>query len=142
MAAEGVVRAPDVAGDDVGVGEALRDQGEGVKIVLNGIVAVHDQLHAVFVDEIFELFLHEADHDIDLADPGFVELPDLALDQGLAADLEKRFGRLQVDRDHAHAKACGQNDGAAGPCALAQFLCLRREAHRVVKIALAGQGFQ
>ena len=142
MRAERILRAPDVTGNDIGVRQVLRHQGERIQVVPERVIPVHDQFYAEFIDQVFKFLFHEADYNVDLANSRFMELPDLPLDQRLTGDLKERFRRLQVDRHHAHAKSCRQNDRPAWLRVPAQFLRLRRETHRAVKVALTGQDFQ
>ena len=101
----GVAGAPDVAGNDVGVADPVGDQGQGVKVVLRGVIRVDDKVYAVFVHQVFEAFLHKAGDDRDVPDSLLVELADGPLDEGLAADFDERLRRREVDRDHSHSES-------------------------------------
>ena len=106
----GVACAPDVAGDNVGVADPVGDQGQGVKVVLRGVIRVDDQIYAVLVHQVFKAFLHKAGDDRDIPDPLLVQLADGPLDQRLAADFNERFGRREVDGDHAHSESGREDD--------------------------------
>ena len=105
--AVGILVAPDVAGDDVGVGEMPQRPFQGMEVVLCGVLRVDDQCDIESVDQVLIFLLHKTDDHIDLPDPGFVELADRPLDQRFAVDLQEALGDLHADRDHAHAETGG-----------------------------------
>ena len=113
-----------------------------MQVVLRRVVPVHDQFYAVLIDQVFKLLFHEADHDIDLVNPSFVELPDLPLDKRLTGDLKERFRRLQVDRHHSHAESGSQNDRPAGSRAVSKFHRFFSELHRFIQVSLFHKRFQ
>ena len=84
-----------------------------MKVVLRGVIRVDDQVYAVLVHQVFEAFLHKAGDDRDIPDSLLVQLADGPLDQRLAADFNERFGRREVDGDHAHSESGREDDRIA-----------------------------
>ena len=109
---EGVRREVVVRGAHVGVVQAFPHAPQGAVVVARGVLAVDDDVDAVLVGQVEEVFLLVADDQRDVRDADLVELADLALDQDLAAHLERALGALVADRCEARGQACGHDDGA------------------------------
>ena len=47
---EWIVVAPDIAGDDIGVGELVQDDAKGTDIVCRSEIGIVNQLYAIVID--------------------------------------------------------------------------------------------
>ena len=70
------------------------------------------ELHAELVDQILELLLQISDDDGDVADPGFLKLPDLAFHHAFPEDLQEALRNVVGQRDKAGAEARRHDDRA------------------------------
>ena len=109
---EGVGREVVVRGAHVGVVQAFPHAPQGAVVVARGVLAVDDDVDAVLVGQVEEVFLLVADDQRDIRDADLVELADLALDQDLAAHLERALGALVADRCESGGQAGGHDDGS------------------------------
>ena len=119
--AEGILRKPQVAGENVGVLQIIRRAAERVEVVFRGVVGRDEELHAEVLRQILELLFEIADHDMDLLHARLVQLADQPLNEHLPVDAQERLGRLRVDRHHVHPRPGGEDDGAPRRRALRQL---------------------
>ena len=80
-------------------------------VVTLGIVVADGDLHAEFVLEVEERFLHVADDHGDVIDACLLELADEAFDENLALDFEQRLGLFERERGKPRSHARGEDDG-------------------------------
>ena len=85
----------------VGVVQAVLDEPQGPVVVARGVFAVDDNVDAVLVGQVEEVFLLVAHDQRDVRDAGFVELADLTLDEDLATHLERALGALVANGGEA-----------------------------------------
>ena len=109
---EGVRGEVIVRGAHVGVVEAVLDEPQGPVVVTRGVLAVDDDVDAVLVSQVEEVFLLVAHDQRDVGDASFVELADLTLDEDLSAHLERALGAFVADGSEARGQARGHDDGA------------------------------
>ena len=127
----------------VGVVQAILDEPQGPVVVARGVFAVDDNVDAVLVGQVEEVFLLVAHDQRDVRDAGFVELADLTLDEDLATHLERALGALVANGGEARGQACGHDDGARDAVGL-EGLAARIGDRALVDVAgglaLAGGG--
>ena len=109
---EGVGGEVVVRGAHVGVVQAFLHAPQRPVVVARGVLAVDDDVDAVLVGQVKEVFLLVADDQSDGRDADLVKLANLTLDQDLAAHLERALGALVADGGEARGQACGHDDGA------------------------------
>ena len=109
---EWIFPAPDIAGDDVGIGQMLRRQRQRMQIILSCVVTAHNQLHAEVVNEILKPLLEKSHHHINFPNARLVQLADGALNEYLPADFQQGLGILGIYRHHPHSLAGSQNHRA------------------------------
>lgn len=136
MVREGVFLEVIIRGADIGVSEQLPHEHERGVVVAFGVGAIDDDIHAVLVLEVVEgLFLVADDHD-DVEDSRLVQLLDLALDEDLAANLEKALRALIGDRCEATGEARREDDGIVHGVGLQRRHALGREASALYEAGL------
>ena len=104
-----ILPAPYVAGNNISVVEIICRSCQRIQIPFRRIILIIDQLHIVFVDQIFVPLLHKSNDDPDICDPRLLKLPDDTLDQRLPAHFQQSLGLLRIDRHHPHTCACRQD---------------------------------
>ena len=75
------------------------------------VVLVYDDVDSILFAQVEEKLLHVSDDDRDVLDAGFMELPDLSLNENFSAYGEQALGALVRYRSKMTREACCQDDG-------------------------------
>lgn len=112
---KGILGEVVIARANIGIAELIAHAPEGPIVVAGGVFIVVDNLDAVLVAKVEEVFLLVADYERDVIDTGGLELLDLALDEDLTAHLEEALRLFVGDGGKAGGEASGEDDGVLNP---------------------------